>query len=247
MLALLPWFKRKPGRLKFLILFHVSCLSFGMLIAQPTITAISPKSGAIGTIVTITGTNFSSTIRNNIVYFGAAKATVLASTSNSISVTVPNGASYQPVSVTTNYLTAYSRLPFIVTFAGGGSALAPSSMAAKTDLSADSLTSGIFISDLDGDGKPDLIAVNEFANTLSVFKNNSSTGNLSFSPKIDIATGNNPLWVVAGDLDGDSMPDIVVVNNSSNTIARSNRYLMIAMTCLTNALAKDKYGKNSVC
>ncbi len=39
----------------------------------PTITSISPLSGSPGSSITITGTNFSSTVADNVVYFGAAK------------------------------------------------------------------------------------------------------------------------------------------------------------------------------
>ena len=46
--------------------------------SQPTITSFSPGSGAVGTSVTITGTNFSATAANDHVYFGVAKATVTA-------------------------------------------------------------------------------------------------------------------------------------------------------------------------
>lgn len=42
----------------------------------PTITSFSPTSGPIGTTATITGTNFNTTAANNIVYFGAVRATV---------------------------------------------------------------------------------------------------------------------------------------------------------------------------
>ena len=38
---------------------------------QLVINTISPSSGPVGTLVTITGSNFSPTASNNIVYFGA--------------------------------------------------------------------------------------------------------------------------------------------------------------------------------
>ena len=72
----------------------------------PTITSFTPTSGPIGTIVTITGTNFAPVAGSNIVYFGAVKATVTAVTSTSISVMVPVGATYQPITVTVNGLTS---------------------------------------------------------------------------------------------------------------------------------------------
>jgi len=87
----------------------------------PTITSFSPTSGPIGTSVTITGTNFSTTIANNIVYFGAVRVPqsgMTSATSTSLTVTVPIGTTYSPITVTVNGLTAFSTAPFIVTIAG---------------------------------------------------------------------------------------------------------------------------------
>lgn len=55
----------------------------------PIITSISPESGPAGTVMTITGTGFSSTPTNNKVYFDDKQATVLSATSTSVEVTVP--------------------------------------------------------------------------------------------------------------------------------------------------------------
>ena len=61
------------------------------LFAQPTITSFSPSSGPIGTIITISGIGFNTTAANNIVYFGAVKATVFDGTDSTLIVTVPVG------------------------------------------------------------------------------------------------------------------------------------------------------------
>lgn len=96
-----------------------SILTFPLM-AQPTISFFSPASGPVGTTVIITGTNFNTTSANNLVFFGATKAIVNAATATSLTVIVPGGASYQPISVSTGNLTAFSSRPFIPTFAGGG-------------------------------------------------------------------------------------------------------------------------------
>jgi len=49
--------------------------------------------------VTIAGTNFNTTAANNIVYFGATRATVTAATATGLTVTVPAGATYKPISL----------------------------------------------------------------------------------------------------------------------------------------------------
>ncbi len=56
---------------------------------QPAITSFTPANGAVGTTVTLTGTNFNATAANNIVFFGATKATVSAATATSLTVAVP--------------------------------------------------------------------------------------------------------------------------------------------------------------
>ena len=195
-------------------------LAVGQVAAQPTITNFSPTSGTIGTPVTITGTNFSTTAASNIVWFGATKATVTGATSTQLTVTVPTGATYQPITVTTGGLTAYSNKPFVVTFAGA-TALGIGSFAAKVDFPTATPYS-VSLGDLDGDGKPDLAVANLNNNSVSVFKNTSATGTLntgSFAARVDFLTGAGPRSVSIGDLDGDGKPDLAVVNFSSHTVS----------------------------
>ena len=207
-------------------LYKVSiALAFAIthLFAQPTITSFSPTSGPIGTAVTITGTNFSTTDANNIVFFGATKATVTGASTTQLTVTVPAGATYQPISITVGGLTGYSHQPFIVTFPTPAS-ITPGSFASKVDFATGSNPCGVAISDLDGDGKPDLVVINYWSNTVSVLRNTSLSSSItssSFAAKVDFATGMSPSpWSVAiGDLDGDGKPDLVVVNTGSHTVS----------------------------
>lgn len=187
----------------------------------PTIVSFSPTSGPIGTSVTITGTNFSTTPANNIVYFGAVKATVISATPTSLVVTVPAGATYQPITVTVNGLTAYSLSPFIVTFSGGGSITA-SSFASKVDFTTGTGPNGASIGDIDGDGKVDIVTANEASNSISIFKNASASGSItqtSFANKVDLAAGSSPHRIAVGDLDGDGKPDIAVANWGAGTVS----------------------------
>jgi uncharacterized protein (TIGR03437 family) len=84
-------------------------LKQGTAIPGPTITSFSPSSGSVGTSVTITGTNFSATLTDNVVTFYNNKpATVTAGTATSITATVPSGTVTGKISVTTNCMTATS-------------------------------------------------------------------------------------------------------------------------------------------
>jgi hypothetical protein len=75
---------------------------------------------------------------------------------------------------------------------------------------------GMSLGDLNGDGKPELVVSNFSSATLSVFKNLSSAGTISFGQKTDYPTVIRPFVNAIGDLDGDGKPDIAVSNQANN-------------------------------
>jgi len=77
----------------------------------------------------------------------------------------------------------------------------------------------VAVGDLDGDGKTDMAIVNWGSNTVSVFRNTSSIGSVSFAPRVDFTTGTNPWGLAIGDLDGDGKLDLAVTNQHSNTVS----------------------------
>jgi Concanavalin A-like lectin/glucanases superfamily/IPT/TIG domain len=78
------------------------------LIQPPTITSFSPTSGAVGSTVIITGTNFSPTAANNSVKFNNTTAVVTSASSTQLEVSVPANATTGKISVMVNGLTATS-------------------------------------------------------------------------------------------------------------------------------------------
>ncbi|MFH0989347.1 MAG: FG-GAP-like repeat-containing protein [bacterium] len=188
------------------------------LASPPMITSFSPTSGSVGTSVTITGTNFSAIVSNNIVYFGAVKAAVTSATSTTLTVVVPTGVTYQPITVTTNGLTAYSTAPFVVTFTSSGM-ITNTSFAPRLDFTTGVSPSYNVIIDVDGDGKSDMVVPSQNNNVLSVFRNLSTSGTIGFATKVDFTTGIYPRDVAVGDLDGDGKPDLAVTNWNSNTVS----------------------------
>lgn len=70
------------------------------------ILSISPESGAIGTVVVISGKGFSETMENNIVKFNGTQGEVFYATNETLIATVPDGATTGKVTVKVGIETA---------------------------------------------------------------------------------------------------------------------------------------------
>jgi FG-GAP-like repeat/Secretion system C-terminal sorting domain/IPT/TIG domain len=186
--------------------------------AQPVISSFSPLNGQVGSTVTITGTGFGVNPTDNIVYFGASKATVLTASTGSVSVTVPYGATFQPLSITVNNLTGYSKLPFIITFNAASTDFTATTFDTRYDL-INSANQGCALGDFDIDGKSDLTATS--SSFVSISKNSSTTAALSFTPAGTFTTGNEsyPYEHAVNDYDGDGLLDVAVAKSPGVSFA----------------------------
>ncbi|RXK85660.1 FG-GAP-like repeat-containing protein [Filimonas effusa] len=274
----LPFCLQLQTRVRFVWLFLLF-LAPVLAQAQPVISSVSPLKGSVGTTVTITGNGFNAVAANNIVYFGAVKAVVKTASATSLTVTVPQGASMAPVSVSTNGLTSLGNQFFSPTFATCASVTSPGETTANDgispfqqvpaitnvssalqldnkDLDGDGLPdiisfnrSGVSIfrntstgttptfaarelldlpagtsshshyggvvTDIDGDGKPDIAFVNNTAGRLLVYRNQSTSGNISFSAATVFTGFSSPVGIAAGDFDSDGKPDLAVIGNNT--------------------------------
>lgn len=201
-------------------------LLFSKLFAQPTINSFTPISGPIGTIVTLTGTNFSSIPSENIVYFGAVRANIFSASTTSLVVSVPPGTTYNPITITTNNKTAYSDKPFQVTFGGGGN-FTLASFAPKIEITADEGPSKVVIGDLDGDSKPDLAVGNSRSGTITLHRNIGLDNIIQFADPSILSGILGVPTICIGDLDGDGKLDLVAPNYATKEmmIFRNNSKL----------------------
>jgi len=178
------------------------------------VNTVSPLAAPVGATVTITGDFFSTTPSQNIVRFGAVKATVLTATKTQLTVSVPPGAAYAPVSVTKDGLTSTYRLPFKTTFSSGIT-FDNTHFAPPVNYTLTAADYDIAVGDLNNDGKPDVVADAGnplvFASMSYAFRNDYSSGAISTStlvPNDTIGPANfrNP---ALQDFDGDGYLDVM--------------------------------------
>jgi len=75
----------------------------------------------------------------------------------------------------------------------------------------------IAIGDVDGDGKPDVVAANYTSDTVAVLLNNDDG---TLQPASTYASaGPSPRFVAVGDVNGDGKPDVAVTNEEGKTVA----------------------------
>jgi len=79
---------------------------------EATVLSFSPTSGAVGTVVTITGTEF--TGASKVTFGGVAAPTFTVNSATQITATVPTGAKTGKIGITTNGVTGSSKTNFTV-------------------------------------------------------------------------------------------------------------------------------------
>jgi FG-GAP-like repeat/IPT/TIG domain/Secretion system C-terminal sorting domain len=204
-----------------LLLTCISLFLAASIAAQPTITSFSPATGKPGDAITITGTNLNTTAASNLVYFGATKATVSSATATSLSVTIPAGATYAPVTIINlgTVLAYQSNNKFTPTYSPAKTTIATSDFAPKTDFAHGNTMNSLALGDFDGDGKTDMAVPVTGSSAVSVYRNTGNNGLINFATKVDFGVSTSPNFLAIGDIDMDGKPDIVAANTNNATIS----------------------------
>lgn len=107
---------------------------------------------------------------------------------------------------------------FLNTTSPGASSI---SFSTHTDFAMANGPRVVEVGDINGDGKPDLIATNGLDNSAAVFLNTTTPGASvpSFSARTDFSTGNEPQEICLADFNGDGKIDFATSNGISNNVS----------------------------
>lgn len=213
------------------LIFLLNSLILGFNIVStaqtPTISSFSPLAAKPGDTLTISGTNFSDTTTNNVVFFGTAKATVIGASVSSVTVTIPHGASHDYISILnlTSRRTCDSRLKFNPTYSPAKNGIARNDFSSSFNYNPFVFGySTMNVGDLDDDGKPDLVftGIENGVSAAFVMRNTSTTGSFdagSFAFATSVTIAGTSLDAALEDLDGDGKLDLVISFFSSGIIS----------------------------
>jgi pectate lyase len=172
----------------------------------PAIDSFSPTSGPVGTPVTITGADFSTTAKGNTIKFNGATATVTAASSTSLTATVPAGATTGRLTVTVGVKTATSTSDFTVVAASASPSIASFSPTSGSVGASVTLYGANFSSQANSNGV-------KFNGTSALVTASSATA-LTVTVPAGASTG--PITVTVGGKTATSASDFTVAATSTS-------------------------------
>jgi hypothetical protein len=189
--------------LTLIVCLGVSLQSNAQCADRPIINDFSPKTGFIGSTVTITGANFNATPSNNQVFFGATQATIVSSSFGTLEVRVPEGSTTALISVKNHCnLTAYSKTQFNGVFCPTP-LTSTSYQNVAQELTGVAGAYNMISQDMDNDGRPEVISA---LSGVTIAENNSTPGNINFiNRRFNVGSFSS---IAIADFDGDGFKDI---------------------------------------
>ncbi len=171
------------------------------------------RTGDLTSQVTVGYTTLPGTAQANTDFTPATGTATFASGSSTTTIAVPifNDGTYNNPGLT-----------FSVELTGITNVVGPPvTLAAQTTFATGSTPYSVATADLNGDGEPDLIVANTASSTVSLLLNTTAPGasTPSFAAQQTFPTGSRPTSVTVADLTGDGKLDLIVANNSSNTVS----------------------------
>lgn len=112
--------------------------------------------------------------------------------------------------------------PNVISFLKNTSSNGTISFAAKVDFTTNIQPILFITGDVDSDGKPDVLYAQTNIGKISILRNTTSSGILSFAPVVDVQTGNYPRGILVADLDGDRKPEVSVSAGNNKVLVMKN-------------------------
>lgn len=201
---------------------------------------VEPDRSPPGSVVTISGNNFSTTPNDLVVYFGAAPGTILSVTPNLIEVRVPTGATVAPLTISrvTTEKNAYAPETFFPAFGGSGEVLleSPVLLTEEEDRLFD-----LSVADYEGDGANDVATTNNSESdpftTITAYANSTTYPDAVAVNRVlgsDFNVNSAVRKVTHADLTGDGQPEIIATRGGN---AASSIYIFENQS--TNIIAFD--------
>ncbi|GHN01016.1 hypothetical protein WSM22_25050 [Cytophagales bacterium WSM2-2] len=211
--------------------------------AQLVIHSVDKTFAAANELVSIKGSGFGSTAANLVVYFGGAKGTISSVSDQLLEVLTPFGTSFERITVfnKTTGLGAASPQPFFLNY-GGTHGISNSNLKPQVDFFANSGLYDHCLCDFDGDSRLDVATANSTSNVISLLRNSSTPGSLSFIKTDVTVTTTGTIHTRCGDINGDGLSDLLVseFNGSKLFLFRNTGGFSFNITTLTFAGRKLK-------
>jgi len=157
---------------------------------------------------------------------GANSVSVYPGTAGGLGTRTDYTTGAQPSGVALGDVNGDGRLDMVVT--NGGSTTTPGatmsvylnigggSFGTPATYTTGQLPSSVVLSDVNEDGRLDVVLCNQLGNTVSVL---TGTGSGTFNAKVDYSTGAAPFIVTTGDFNADGRLDIAVCNQTGNSVS----------------------------